>query len=450
MLNNIKSILIANRGEIALRIVRACKELGVKSVVVYSEADKDSLPVKLADEVLCIGPSPAQQSYQNENSIISAALSFKVDAIHPGYGFLSEKASFAKKCEDNNIIFIGPSSNIIAQMGDKIEARKIATKAGVPTIPGSDGAVKDKTKAFEIAGSVGFPLLIKASAGGGGRGMRVVKSSDTLEKDLNEIMSEAKVAFGDSSVYIEKYLTDIRHIEVQIISDGNNSIHLGERDCTAQRRNQKLVEEAPSPALNEIQRKEICDSAIRLCKEVGYKNVGTVEYVFDNNEKKFYFIEMNTRVQVEHPVTEMITGIDIIKEQIKIADDQTLKIKQCDVVINGHAIECRLNAEDPDNNFMPCPSKVVNFRPANGFGVRMDSHLENGYVISPFYDSMIGKIICWGRDREEAITRMKRALEETEISGVITTAQFQFKLISHEKFKSGDFNTGFVSNFLQK
>ncbi|XUO82813.1 acetyl-CoA carboxylase biotin carboxylase subunit [Halomonas sp. KM007] len=450
MLNKIKSVMIANRGEISLRIVRACKELGVKSVAVYSEADKDTLAVKLADESICIGPAPAQASYQNQDAIISAALSFGVDAIHPGYGFLSEKANFAIKCEENGIVFIGPSSEIIGKMGDKIEARKIADSASVPTIPGSDGVVTEFKKALEIAESIGFPLLIKASAGGGGRGMRVVKSGDTLEQDLNEIMSEAEVAFGDSSVYIEKYLTDIRHIEVQLLADGKNCIHLGERDCTAQRRNQKLVEEGPSPVLSDKQRDDLCKSAVRLAEKVNYKSAGTVEYVFDNIDRKFYFIEMNTRVQVEHPVSEMITGIDIIKEQIKIADDQLLKIKQKDIVLNGHAIECRLNAEDPENGFMPCPGTISYYRPPGGFGIRMDSHLESGYKIPPYYDSMIGKLICWGYDRNEAIVRMTRALSEMKVDGVKTTASFHSKLINSEQFKSGEFNTVFVASLLEK
>jgi acetyl-CoA carboxylase biotin carboxylase subunit len=450
MLNNIKSILIANRGEIALRIVRACKELGVKSVAVYSEADKKTLAVQLADESVCIGPAQAQASYQNQEAIISAALSFGVDAIHPGYGFLSEKADFARKCEENDIIFIGPSSDIISCMGDKIEARKIAKSASVPTIPGSDGAVSDPLKAFEIAEKVGFPLLIKASAGGGGRGMRVVETKDTLEKDLNEIMSEAEISFGDSSVYIEKYLTDIRHIEVQLLGDGKNCVHLGERDCTAQRRNQKLVEEAPSPVLSESQRSELCKSAVRLAKKVKYKSAGTVEYVFDNIERKFYFIEMNTRVQVEHPVSEMITGVDIIKEQIKIADDQPLMLKQNAIRFSGHAIECRLNAENPDMGFMPCPGTVHEYRAPAGFGVRMDSHLESGYKIPPNYDSMIGKLICWGENRETAIIRMTRAISELKVDGIQTTANFHSALINTSEFKSGNFNTAFVAKILDK
>ncbi|MCK0753095.1 acetyl-CoA carboxylase biotin carboxylase subunit [Chromohalobacter japonicus] len=450
MLNNIKSVLIANRGEIALRIVRACQELGVKSVVVYSEADANSLPVQLANASVCIGPAPSNRSYQNQDALVSAALSFGVDAVHPGYGFLSENPHFAKKCEEEGVSFIGPSSEIIKKMGDKIEARKIAIEANVPTIPGSDGAVGDEESARKIAKDIGFPLLIKASAGGGGRGMRVVPNAEVLNGAVSEIMSEAEVAFGDPSVYIEKYLTDIRHIEVQVLSDGETTVHLGERDCTAQRRNQKLVEEAPSPELSEVARTEICESAIRLCRAVDYRSAGTVEYVYDNIDKKCYFIEMNTRVQVEHPVSEMITGIDIIKEQLRIADGQAIGLSQSDIEISGHAIECRLNAEDPDIGFAPCPGKITSYRPAGGFGVRLDSHLETGYTIPPFYDSMIGKLICWGRDREEAIERMLRALKETEVGGVKTTVSFQYKLIDSLAFRSGEFNTQFVADFLSE
>lgn len=443
------SVLIANRGEIALRIIRACKELGIRSVLAYSEADEDSLPVQLADQAVCVGPAQARLSYQNQKALISLALSYKVDAIHPGYGFLAENSDFAKLCEEEGITFVGPSAEIIHKMGDKIEARQIAQLAGVPTISGSDGAISQTNEALEVAKKVGFPLLIKAAAGGGGRGMRVVESESTLTKDLNEIMSEAEVAFGNPAVYIERYLTDIRHIEVQVLSDSQKTLHVGERDCTAQRRNQKLIEEGPSPALTDSLREELCQAAINLCEAVGYRNAGTVEFVFDNKERKFYFIEMNTRIQVEHPVTEMITGIDLIKSQLLIASGFVLDINQQDIRIEGHAIECRINAEDPDNNFMPSPGTVVRYRPAAGFGVRMDSHIETGYTIPPFYDSMVGKLICWGRDREEAIIRMIRALDETVIEGVKTTAPFHKELLSHPQFRSGDFNTAFVSRIMK-
>jgi len=389
----LKSVLIANRGEIALRIIRACKELGIRSVLVHSEADADSLPVRLADRAVCIGPAAVHLSYRNSAAIISAAQAFGADAIHPGYGFLSENPDFAALCESEGVGFVGPSSEIIRRMGDKIEAKKIARRAGVPTVPGSDGAITDGAEALAVAREVGYPLLIKAAAGGGGRGMRVVESGDTLERDLSEIMAEAEVAFGDPSVYIERYLTDIRHIEIQVISDGTTVLHLGERDCTAQRRNQKLIEESPSPVLTADQREGLAAAAVALCREVEYVNAGTVEFVYDNASGEYYFIEMNTRIQVEHPVSEMVSGIDLIKEQLRIAGGQALELSQDEIVIDGHAIECRINAENPDQGFAPHPGTVVNFRAPGGFGVRLDTHLETGYRIPPYYDSMIGKLI---------------------------------------------------------
>ena len=445
----LKTVLIANRGEIALRIVRACKELGIRSVLAYSEADADSLPVKLADQAICIGPAQAKLSYREPRAVIGAALAFKADAIHPGYGFLSENAEFAELCEQEGITFIGPAGRVIRQMGDKIEAKRIAREAGVPTVPGSIGAIAEYAEAMSVAGEVGYPLLIKAAAGGGGRGMRVVKAAATLEKDLAEIMSEAETAFGDPSVYIERYLTDIRHIEIQVISDGETVLHLGERDCTAQRRNQKLIEESPSPVLDARLRAELADASVRLCHAVGYKNAGTVEFVFDNIERKFYFIEMNTRIQVEHPVTEMVTGVDLIKLQLQIASGLPLTLSQDDIRISGHAIECRLNAEDADNNFAPSPGRITRFRAPGGFGVRTDTHIETGYVIPPFYDSMIGKLICWGKDRDEAIARALRALDEIAIDGVTTTVGFHKMLLDHPKFRSGHFNTAFVGELME-
>lgn len=444
------SVLIANRGEIALRVIRACKELGIKSILAYSEGDRDSLPVKEADQAVCIGPANAAKSYNSPELIVSAAMAFKADAIHPGYGFLSEKADFVKMVEEENIGFVGPSSEHIRRMGDKIEAKKIAQAAGVPTVPGSDGVVTEYEEALDVAKQTGFPLLIKAAAGGGGRGMRVVESEDTLEKDLNEIMNEAQSAFNDSSVYIERYLTDIRHIEIQVLADGENAIALGERDCTSQRRNQKLIEEAPSPAIDDELRAGLQEAAINLCKEVGYKNAGTVEFVFDNIERKYYFIEMNTRIQVEHPVTEMITGVDLIQEQLRIASGQKLRLTQDDIEIRGHAIECRINAEDPNENFAPRPGKIEHYRAPGGFGVRMDTHIETGYTIPPFYDSMVGKLICWAETRDDAIERTLRALEELKVDGVVTTAPFQAELIGSEKFRSGEFNTGYVAKMLEK
>lgn len=444
------SVLIANRGEIALRVIRACKELGIKSILAYSEGDRDSLGVKEADQAVCIGPANAAKSYNSPELIVSAAMAFKADAIHPGYGFLSEKSDFVKMVEDEGIGFVGPSSEHIRRMGDKIEAKKIAQAAGVPTVPGSDGVVTEFEEALAVAKQTGFPLLIKAAAGGGGRGMRVVESEDTLEKDLNEIMNEAQSAFNDSSVYIERYLTDIRHIEIQVLADGENAIALGERDCTSQRRNQKLIEEGPSPAIDEELRAGLQQAAINLCKEVGYKNAGTVEFVFDNIERKYYFIEMNTRIQVEHPVTEMITGVDLIKEQLRIASGQKLRMTQDDIQIRGHAIECRINAEDPNENFAPRPGKIEHYRAPGGFGVRMDTHIETGYTIPPFYDSMVGKLICWAEDRDECIERTLRALDELKVEGVVTTAPFQAMLLDSQEFRSGDINTGYVAKMLER
>ena len=446
----LQRVLIANRGEIALRVVRACKELGIRSIVAYSEADADSLAVKLADQAVCIGPANAKLSYRDPRLVISAAQAFGADAIHPGYGFLAENAEFAALCEQEGMGFVGPSSEVISRMGDKIEAKKIARQAGVPVVPGSDGAISDYQEALRVATDVGYPLLIKASAGGGGRGLRVVHAAETLEKDLSEIMSEAEVAFGDPSVYIERYLTDIRHIEIQVVSDGETVLHLGERDCTAQRRNQKLVEESPSPVLDAELRAGLAEAAVALCKQVGYKNAGTVEFVFDNVERKYYFIEMNTRIQVEHPVTEMVTGVDLIKLQLRIAGGEKLDLAQEDIRLVGHAIECRINAENPAQNFAPNPGQITEFRAPGGFGVRFDSHIEAGYRIPPFYDSMVGKLICWGNDRDEAITRMLRALDEMEIGGVITTAEFQAEILDSAGFRSGEFNTGYVTKLMSE
>lgn len=445
----LKTVLIANRGEIALRIIRACKELGIRSILAYSAGDADSLPVRMADQAVCIGPAPANLSYNNGEAVISAAQAYGADAIHPGFGFLSEKADFVAKVEEAGIGFVGPAASDIRRMGDKIEAKKIARSAGVPTVPGSEGAISEFDEAMVVAKEVGFPLLIKPAAGGGGRGMRVVESADTLGKDLDEIMSEAEVAFGDASVYLERYLTDIRHIEIQVLSDGETTLQLGERDCTSQRRNQKLIEESPSPVLDQELRQGLAEASVALCKEVGYKNAGTIEYVFDNIERKYYFIEMNTRIQVEHPVTEMVSGIDLIKCQLRIAGGLPLGLKQEDIHLTGHAIECRINAEDPDQDFAPRPGTISHFHAPGGFGVRMDSHVETGYTIPPFYDSMVGKLICWGRDRDEAIARSIRALEELHIEGVMTTAGFHKMILDSETFRSGDFNTAFVTELMK-
>jgi acetyl-CoA carboxylase, biotin carboxylase subunit len=445
----LQSVLIANRGEIALRIIRACQELGIRSILAYSAGDADSLPVRMADKAVCIGPAPVSQSYNNMEAVISAALAYGADAIHPGFGFLSEKPDFVEEVEKAGIGFVGPAASVIRSMGDKIEAKKIAQRAGVPTVPGSEGAIANHDEALAVAKEVGFPLLIKASAGGGGRGMRVVESEETLAKDLEEIMSEAEVAFGDPSVYLERYLTDIRHIEIQVVSDGENVIHLGERDCTSQRRNQKLIEESPSPVLDEELRQGLAEASVALCHEVGYKNAGTVEFVFDNIERKYYFIEMNTRIQVEHPVSEMVSGVDLIKLQLQIASGQKLELRQEDIRLTGHAIECRINAEDPDNGFAPRPGTITHFHAPGGFGVRLDTHVETGYTIPPFYDSMVGKLICWGKDRDEAIARCLRALEEMKTEGVVTTADFHRMLLDSEKFRSGDFNTAYVTELMK-
>ncbi|WP_427869555.1 acetyl-CoA carboxylase biotin carboxylase subunit [Leucobacter luti] len=446
----LSSVLIANRGEIALRVIRACRELGIRSILVHSEADRDSLPVRLADQTICIGPAQVNLSYRNAEAVISAAQASGADAIHPGYGFMSENADFVALCEAEGVGFVGPAAEVIRRMGDKIEAKKIARRAGVPTVPGSDGAIADPEEAFRVAEQVGFPLLIKAAAGGGGRGLRVVETAETLASDLAAIMAEAEVAFGDPSVYIERYLTDIRHIEIQVISDGTTTLHLGERDCTAQRRNQKLVEEAPSPALDAAAREGLSRAAVALCEEVGYTNAGTVEFVFDNTTGEYYFIEMNTRIQVEHPVSEMVTGIDLIKLQLQIAGGGAIELRQEDVLVRGHAIECRINAEDADRDFAPNPGTIREFRAPGGFGVRLDSHIEAGSTIPPFYDSMIGKLICWGQDRDEAIDRALRALEELRIEGLITTAGFHREVLDSAQFRSGAFNTGFIADFLEE
>lgn len=448
-LKRISSLLIANRGEIALRIIRACRELGVESVLAYSEGDRNSLPVSVADRAICIGPPQSAKSYLDIKSVVGCAMAHEIEAIHPGYGFLAENDRFAYECKKNNIIFVGPSSDVIKKMGNKVEARKVATAAGVPTIPGSEGAVADYDEALEIAKQVGFPMLVKASAGGGGRGMRVITSLGDLADGLRDAMSEAEAAFGNGAVYIEKYLTDIRHIEVQVLSDGVNHIQLGERDCTVQRRNQKLIEETPSPTLSDELRSKIGGYALRLCEAVQYTSAGTIEFVYDNISKEIYFIEMNTRIQVEHPVTEFVTGIDLIKEQIRIASGNSLSIRQSDVEWRGHSIECRINCEDPDNNFAPNPGTVTTYVAPGGPGVRVDSHLVSGYRIPPFYDSLVAKIIVWGNDRDEAIVRMQRALSELRVEGVRTTRDFHQVLLANPKFRSGDFNTQLVSELME-
>jgi acetyl-CoA carboxylase biotin carboxylase subunit len=447
----IKKILIANRGEIAVRIIRACQELGIETVQVYSEADSQSLPVFMADKSMCIGPARASESYLNVEKILTAAYLFRVDAIHPGYGFLSENADFAERCESEGYIFIGPSPTSIRLMGDKATAIRLAKEAGIPTTPGSNGILQDAKEAASVADKIGYPVLLKASAGGGGRGMRIVNNAEQVEAAYIEASQEAKSAFGDGALYMEKFLTGIRHIEVQVLGDGENILHLGERDCSLQRRNQKLVEESPSPVLSEKLRAEIGNAAIQLCKHVNYRSAGTIECMLDPVSQQFYFMEMNTRIQVEHPVTEMVTGIDLVKAQILIAAGEGLSLQQKDIRLTGHAIECRINAESASNDFRPNPGRVNEYFAPGGFGIRMDSHLFSGYVIPPFYDSLLGKVICWGRDRTEAIVRMQRALLEMQVEGVETTREFQRKLISSPEFIAGDVHTRFVeTSFLNR
>ena len=437
-------ILIANRGEIAVRIIRACRELGISTVAIYSESDKNSLHVKLADESYCIGKSLPKDTYLNINNIINVAIHSKADAIHPGYGFLSESTAFAKACEEFNICFIGPNYIIIDKLGDKSNAKETLKLAGVPIVPGTEGIINDKNEAVKIAKEIGYPVIVKASAGGGGKGMKVANNKEELLSAIEQAEKEAESYFGNPDVYLEKYLESTRHIEIQIIGDNyGNVVHLGERDCTIQRRHQKLVEESPSKALSEELRSSMGEAAVNASKAVNYNSVGTVEFLLDS-DNKFYFMEMNTRIQVEHGVTEMITGIDLIKEQIKVAEGRQLSFSQEDVKINGCAIECRINAENPYKDFTPSPGKINNYIQPGGIGIRIDSVAYSGYSIPPFYDSMISKVIAWGRDRNEAIERMKRALSEFEIKGVETTIPFHKALMDNEIFKSGEFNTRFL------
>ncbi len=444
----IRRVLIANRGEIAVRVIRACQELGIETVQAYSEADADSLAVKLADSSVCIGHARSAESYLNAPFLVSAALGRKVDAVHPGYGFLSENAEFAEMCEREGLIFIGPRADVIRKMGDKSMARKLAQEAGVQTTPGSEGSLSGVEEASAVADEIGYPVILKASAGGGGRGMRIVSHPRDLRDAFQEAAREAKGAFGDDSIYVEKYLTRIRHIEVQVLADDVNVLHFGERDCSIQRRNQKLVEESPSPALTDDLRAKFGEAALRLCKHVGYTSAGTIEFILDEVNGQFYFMEMNTRIQVEHPVTEMVTGFDLVKSQLRIAAGDPLGIAQEQISVNGHAIECRINAEDYENGFTPCPGLITHYRSPGGPGVRVDSHLFSGYTVPPYYDSLLAKLICWGRTREEALVRMQRALGELVIDGVKTTAGFHKRLLQHEQFQKGQFHTRFVEDEL--
>jgi acetyl-CoA carboxylase, biotin carboxylase subunit len=439
-----QKVLIANRGEIAVRIIRACRELGITTVAVYSEPDRESLHVRLADEAYCIGPTLSKDSYLNFTNIMSVATLTECDAIHPGYGFLAENADFAEICESCNITFIGPSADAINRMGDKAVAKQTMKDAGVPVIPGSDGLVEDLNEAVMLARDIGYPVIIKATAGGGGKGIRIAEDEETLVKQITNAQQEAQKAFGNAGVYLEKYLTGMKHVEIQIIADKHgNAVHLGERDCSVQRRRQKLVEEAPCPVLSEEVRSRMGEAAVRAAKAVNYSGAGTLEFLL-GQDGQFYFMEMNTRIQVEHPVTEMVTGVDLIQEMISVAEGNTLSFTQEEVVINGWSIECRINAENPDKGFMPAPGTIQFYLPPGGPGVRVDSAAYPGYTISPYYDSMIAKLIVWAPTRDEAIAKMKRALGEFEIEGIYSTIPFHQKLMNHPTFLKGDFDIKFL------
>lgn len=441
-----KRILIANRGEIALRIIRACKEMGIETIAVYSDADKDSLPVKAADEAVHIGPALSYKSYLNLDKIMAAAMQANADAVHPGYGFLSETAAFAKACEDTGITFIGPSAQCIAKSGNKSSARQALMALGIPVIPGSEDILTSPDMACALAETVGFPVILKASGGGGGRGMRIAHTPEELREAFSMASGEAKAAFGNPDIYLEKYITNPRHIEIQILGDKfGNYVHLAERECSIQKRYQKLIEEAPSSFVDEDLRAALGNTAVTIARALGYTNAGTIEFLVDK-DKKFYFMEVNARVQVEHPVTEMITGIDIVRQQILIAAGQKLTLKQEDVVPKGWAMECRINAADPEDNFMPCPGRIESIVFPGGPGIRIDTHIHDGYMVGPFYDSLIGKLIVWDQDRLSAIRRMKRALDEFDIKGIQTTIPFFRKIFLNKNFQKGDIDTHFLEN----
>ena len=442
----LNKVLIANRGEIAVRIIRACREMGIKTVAVYSEADKNSLHKELADEAVCIGPAPSNKSYLNVKAIIEAACLKGCDSIHPGYGFLSENSSFAKMCTEIGIKFIGPSYEMIELMGNKSKAKETMKKAGVPVVPGSDGIVDNVLEAVKVASEIGYPVILKASSGGGGKGIRVAYNKDELVKFYDIVKQEAKISFNDDSIYIEKFIENPRHIEIQIIADEHgNVIHLGERDCTIQRKNQKVFEETPSGIISEKLRQKMGKTAVNAMKQIGYSSVGTIEFLVDKN-KDFYFMETNTRVQVEHPITEAITGIDIIKEQLRIASGEKLKYKQEEIKFTGHSLEARINAENPNKNFMPCPGQIKELHIPGGNGIRVDTAIYAGYKIPPTYDSMIAKVIVHGKDRTESITKMKSALGEFVIDGIDTNIEFLYEILENEKFINNDYDTSFLSN----
>ncbi len=440
----IGKLLIANRGEIALRILRSCRELGIATVAVYSTVDKNALHVQLADEAVCVGEAPSSRSYLNVPNILAAATSRGADAIHPGYGFLAENADFAEKCLDHGLIFVGPSPASILAMGDKSTAKITMQRVGVPTIPGSEGLLEDPTEAAALAETMGYPVMIKATAGGGGRGMRLVPVADQLESLFRAAQGEAEAAFGNPGLYMEKFIDRPRHVEVQVLADRHgNVVHLGERDCSIQRRHQKLLEEAPSPGLDPELRRRMGEAAVAAARSIDYEGAGTVEFLVDRSGA-FYFMEMNTRIQVEHPVTEMVTGIDLIAEQLRIAGGEPISVRQDQIHISGHAIECRINAEDPRHNFRPAPGKITGWLPPGGPGVRIDSHVYTGYEIPPFYDSLIGKLIVWGTDRDHAIRRMRRALSECAVTGIPTTIEFHLALLDRKEFQRGEVWTKFV------
>jgi acetyl-CoA carboxylase biotin carboxylase subunit len=443
-------ILIANRGEIAVRIIRACREMNIKTVAIYSEIDKDALHTRLADEAICIGPAPSNKSYLNIKNIIEAANITGADSIHPGFGFLSENAEFAKICEESNIKFIGPNSKVIDLLGNKSNAKEMMKKEGVPVIPGSDGSITGLKEAISISDKIGYPIILKAAAGGGGKGIRIVNCKEDLEDAYNIVKQEAKISFNDDEIYIEKFVQNPRHVEIQILADEfGNIVHLGERDCSIQRRHQKVLEETPSTAVDEKLRNKMGEAAIKAAKVAGYSSCGTVEFLVDK-DKNFYFMEMNTRIQVEHPITEMRTNIDIVKEQIKIAGGEKLKFKQKDIEFRGHSIECRINAENPSKNFMPCPGKITGINLPGGNGIRIDTAIYEGYTIPPNYDSMIAKIIAYGSNRNEAISKMKRALEELVIDGIDTNRDFLFEIIKNPNFIRGNFDTSFIEKEIFK
>ena len=442
-----EKILIANRGEIAVRIIRACREMGIKTVAVYSEADRDSLHTLLADEAICIGPAPAGQSYLNMERILSATVAMKAEAIHPGFGFLSENARFAELCEKCNIAFIGPSADIINRMGNKSEARKTMIEAGIPVVPGSKEPVYTVEEALEMAKTIGFPVMIKASSGGGGKGMRVSGGEDEFAMNFESAQLESIKGFSDNTMYLERYVEKPRHVEFQIMADKyGNVVHLGERDCSIQRRHQKVLEESPSVAISDELRRKMGETAVRAAKAVGYENAGTIEFLLDKN-RNFYFMEMNTRIQVEHPVTELVTGLDLIKEQIRVASGERLSVSQKDIHVSGHAIECRINAENPERNFMPCPGTITNIHVPGGNGVRVDTHIYNDYKVPANYDSMLMKLIVHGRDRAEAIAKMRSALGELIIEGIDTNLDFQYEILNNEAYQNGEVDTDFIPTY---